>query len=72
MEKRQVHKMFKRPKTDESLLIIDNNNKIRMIRSKLSKDKLQQIIQRVPLNRKTLLVCLIAGLISGAMLGIFR
>lgn len=58
--------------SEQNFLVIDNNNKIKMVRSKLSKDSLKEIIQKAPLNRKTLLICLIAGLVTGALLAIFR
>lgn len=64
--------MYKKEKAKENLLVIDENSKIKMIRSKLGKDSLKETLQAVPLNPRTLLICLAAGLTAGALLALFR
>ncbi|HEX3012588.1 MAG TPA: hypothetical protein VHQ70_11285 [Syntrophomonadaceae bacterium] len=64
--------MNKKDSTEENLILVDENNKIKLVRSKFGKENIKTIIEKVPFNRRTLLICLAAGLVTGALLALIR
>lgn len=51
---------------------IDKNKKILRITSGLNKHTLKKVINSTPLDKKQLLISLIAGIIAGAILALLR